>query len=233
MDTIKILLGATVALLFAAVVLSWNNMRQGVAGAKPEELARVHQQLAELELENQRLATERELQNLRTATPTAAVPGAPTTPATPARTDRMADLEARLAETEAKLAETETEKGKAERDAQVAKNEAGLIAQRDLESRDKTLRRARQIKDALLIARVKEFIESEEVGSYAVVEIERPENVQPGCMLGVRRNTGILGQVRIDEVTGTEAVANPVAGTFLGGPVDLKPGDELIIPPPF
>lgn len=231
MDTIKILLGATVALLFAAVVLSWNNMKRGVENAPPEELARVKRQLAELELENQRLATERELDKLRVATPPNNDADAVTT--TAVKTDKMSELEARLAETEAKLAEAAAAKDKAERDATVAEGEAGLIAQRDLESRDKELRRARQIKDALLIARVKEFVENEEVGSFAVIEIDRPDNVQPGTVLGVRRNTGILGQVRVDDINGNEAIANPVAGTFFGGNIDLKPGDELIVPPPF
>lgn len=227
MDTIKILLGATVALLFAAVVLSWNNMKRGVENASPEELARVRQQLAELELENQRLATEKELENLRTANPPAAEP------TRPVQADKMEQLEARLAETEARLAEASTEKEKAERDATVAQKEAGLIAQRDLESRDKELRRARQIRDALLIARIKEYVENEELGSFVVIEIERPDNVQAGSVLGVRRNTGILGQVRVDQVNGNEAIANPVGGTFFSGNIDLKPGDELIIPPAF
>ena len=230
MDTIKILLGATVALLFAAVVLSWSNMKHGVAGASPDELTRVRQQLAELDKESQHLATERELQNLRASNQAATEA---TTAAKPARSDKMAELEARLAETEAKLAETETDKGKAQRDAKVAEKEAGLIAQHEIESHDKQLRRARQIKDALLIAKVKQYVENQEVGSFAVIEIERPENVQPGSVLGVRRNTGILGQVKVGEVTGSEAVANPVISSFQGAPVDLKAGDELIIPPPF
>jgi len=228
MDTIKILLGATVALLFAAVALSWSNMKN--ASTSPEELTRVRQQLVDLDLETQRLATERELQNLRTASPP---PSETATAAKPARTDKELELEERLAEAQAKLAETETQKGKAERNAKVAEKEAGFIAQHDLEGRDKQLRRARQIKDALLIARIKQFVVNEEVGSFAVIEIERPENVQTGATLGVRRNTGILGQVRIGEITGTEAVANPVASSFQGGPVDLKAGDELIIPPSF
>ena len=229
MDTIKILLGATVALLLAAVVLSWKNLQHNVDQAPPDELARVRKQLTELEVENQRLATERELQNLRGANPAGGEAAVVPVP----RTDKMAELEKRLADTEDKLAATQADKEKSERDAKVAKDEAGLIAQRDLEKRDKELRRARMIADAMVMATVKEFVQNDQVGSFAVIEIQRPENVQPGTILAVRRKTGILCQLRVDEITGKEAVANPLQGTSFGSSIDLQPGDELIVPPAF
>ena len=51
MNTMKFLLGATVALLFGAIVVSWQGMKQNVKNATPEELAVVKQQLEELKQE--------------------------------------------------------------------------------------------------------------------------------------------------------------------------------------
>jgi len=224
----KILLGATVALLLAAVVLSWQKMREDNRNVSPEEIARVEAQISQLQLEQERLKAERQLREIRTGT-TAITTGAGAPPAT----GHVADLENKLAETQAKLAEAEATADKAERDADVAQDEAGLIAQRDLESRDKELRRARQISQALLIATVTEYVEDENIGSFAVIDIKLPDNVQSGIVLDIRRNTGILGKLKVGDISGREAIANPIPESFLGGSIEVQPGDELIIPPPF
>ncbi len=235
MDTMKILLGATVALLLAAVVLSWQQMRERSAHPAPDDLARVEQQIAELRLEQQRLEAERELQALRAqpAPAPAAAAAADTEPAAAPGGDKISELEERLRDAEQQLAAKTDETAKLERDKEVAENEAGLIAQVDLERRDKELRRARQISQALLIATVVEYVENPDVGSFAVIEIQRPENVQSGTVLDLRRNTGILGKLRVGDITGSEAIANPIPESFQGGSVQIQPGDELIIPPPF
>ncbi len=232
MDTMKILLGATVALLLAAVVLSWQQMRERSAHPAPDDLARVEQQIAELRLEQQRLEAERELQALRAQPAPAAA--ADTEPAAAGSgADKISELEERLRDAEQQLAAKSDETAKLERDKEVAENEAGLIAQVDLERRDKELRRARQISQALLIATVVEYVENPDVGSFAVIEIQRPENVQSGTVLDLRRNTGILGKLRVGDITGSEAIANPIPESFQGASVQIQPGDELIIPPPF
>lgn len=229
MDTMKILLGATVALLLAAVVLSWQKMQEDNRNVSPEEITRVEQQITQLRLEQERLKAEKQLRDIRTeaATTPTSVSTAPPAP------DKVIELETKLAETEARLAEAEAETSKAARDASVAQDEAGLIAQRNLESRDRDLRRARQISQALLIATVTEFVEDENLGSFAVISVQRPESVQAGSVLDVRRNTGILGKLTVGEVSGNEAIANPIPESFLGGRIEIQPGDELIIPPPF
>ena len=238
MDTMKILFGATIALLLAAVVLSWQKMREDSANAPAEEVARVQAEIQQLKVEQQRLEAERELRALRASTPVTTapavtVPGNPlantpgqAAPSTTSRPDRTTELEQQLQEAKEKAAKLEREK-------KVAQDEAGLIAQRDLEKRDEGLRRARLIKQALLIATVKEYVENPDVGSFATIRIERPENVQPGTILDIRRNTGILGKVKVGEIMGDEAIANPLPESFMGGPVEIRPGDELILPPPF
>lgn len=223
----KILLGATVALLLAAVVLSWKKMQEDNRNASPEEIARVEQQITQLQLEQERLKAEKQLRAVRADAATSGTAAAPPTPG------RMAELEAKLAEANARIAEATATADKAERDAEVAEGEAGLIAQRDLESRDRDLRRARQISQALLIATVTEYVEDENIGSFAVIDIKRPDSVNLGTVLDIRRNTGILGKLKVGEVSGNEAIANPIPESFLGGTIEIQPGDELIIPPPF
>ena len=48
-DTMKLLLGATVALLLGALAVSWQGMRRGVENASPDEIARLKKQVTEAE----------------------------------------------------------------------------------------------------------------------------------------------------------------------------------------
>ena len=57
-----------------------------------------------------------------------------------------------------------------------------------------------------------------------------PEQVQPDTILAIRRKTGILGQLKVTSIEGTEAVASPLPGF---GPIQPEAGDELILPPRF
>ncbi len=46
----------------------------------------------------------------------------------------------------------------------------------------------------------------------------------------IRRKTGILGQLKVSDVTAEGAIANPLPGF---GPIQPKVGDELILPPQY
>jgi hypothetical protein len=223
MDTMKILLGATVALLLGALVMSWNGLNRAVANPQSEEFARYKQDMEMLKLDIERLKTENKATELRYQT----APPAPVTVVSPS----AAELEAtkiRLAEKEAELQQLEIEKQKAERDKKLSQDEAGEAYTRQAESRDLELRRARQISQALVMGKVKEYVESAEVGDIVVIEVLMPEQVQPGVILGIRRNTGILAQIKVTEVTSEGAIGSPLAGF---GPAKPEVGDELILPP--
>jgi hypothetical protein len=222
MDTMKLLLGATIALLLGALALSWNSMNTGVKNAPPDELARLRKQITELRIEQDKLQLERQMQQLKASAPLAPTP-----------TSNAAEIEemrAKVAANEAALAQIEAERQRAERDAKVAQDEEGLLSQRELEKGDQELRRARMIGEALLIGRVSEYVEDAEYGGFITLEILMPEQVQPGTILAIRRKTGILGQLKVSEVTAEGAIANPLPGF---GPVNPKVGDELILPPQF
>jgi hypothetical protein len=224
MDTMKLLLGATIALLFTALVLSWTQTRQRIANTPQDELQRLSQQIAELRIEQERFQLEREARQYRGQQPVTG--GMPyQQPADPG----VEAMKAELATKEAALRALEEEKARAERNARVAEEEAGLLGQRNVERGDGEMRRARMIRDALLVARIKGFTE-DEFGAFCAIELLMPDNLQPGMTLAIRRNTGILGHVQITTIEGMEGIASPMPGF---GPVDPQPGDELIIPPPF
>lgn len=114
--------------------------------------------------------------------------------------------------------------------ASTFRDEAGLIGQRELEKNDNELRRARLIRDALLIARVSEYVTDPQIGNFITIDVVMKEQVQEGVILAIRRKTGILGQVKVTEVTPEGAIASPMPGF---GQIPPEVGDELIIPPHF
>jgi hypothetical protein len=220
MDTMKLLLGATIALLLGALAVSWQGMKTGVLNTPPDEFARLQKQIKELRAEQDNLKLQRDLQLLRSS---------PTE--TPATTS-SAELEAmklQVAQNKRALEEIELQKIEA-RDKKIAQDEEGLIAQRGLEGNDGELRRARMISEALLIGRIKEYVEDAQMGGFVTFDVLMPEQVQAGVVVAIRRKTGILGQLRVSEVSAEGAIANPLPGF---GQVKPQVGDELILPPQY
>jgi hypothetical protein len=222
MDTLKILLGATVALLLGALAVSYKNLGTPPKAAAKSEQAEILRQIEELRLEQDRLQMEKQRMLLQQA----AAPA-------PSPVDNAAAIAAAAAEREAmqrQIDELQKEKEKAERDAEVADREAAFVGGKMLEGRDQEARRARMIRDSLVIGRIKEWVEDPQFGGFATVEVIMPDNVQPGTVLCIRRNTGILGRLRVGEMSIEGAIANPI-GTF----PEARPqaGDELILEPPF
>ena len=82
--------------------------------------------------------------------------------------------------------------------------------------------------DPEIDSRISQYEMNPEVGGFAIIEVVLPEHVQVGTILAIRRNTGVLGQVTITDITADGAIGNPMPGF---GPVDPQAGDELIIPP--
>jgi len=89
-------------------------------------------------------------------------------------------------------------------------------------------RRANLIKSALVMAHITEY---DNVNKIAGIEIDRVGNVNTGDVLGIRRNSGIIGRLTIGMIERNQGVADPISGSFMGGNIEIKPGDELILPP--
>ena len=173
MDTMKLLLGATVALLLGAIA-------PGVKQSPPDEIARLKAQVAERRKEQDKLQLEKQIQQLKSATAPSPTPAA-----------NAAEIEAmktQLEANQAALAQLEAEKANAARDAKVAQDEEGLLGQRELENADVELKRARMIGQALLIGRVKEFVDAE-FGGCVTFEGLMPEVIEPGNDNGGGNNT--------------------------------------------
>lgn len=216
----KLLLGATVALLLAAIAWSWKDMNTSV-GNSPDELQRLQRRVTELEQQHEKAQLERQIQQLKSTTPD--------NPAGPANAEELEALKAQLEANKAALAQLESEK--AERDAKLAKDEQLVMEGKALENRDGELRRARLIADALLIGKVVEYVKDPEYGGFITFDVLMPDQVQPGStVLAIRRNNAILSQFKVTDVTPEGGIANPLPGF---GPVEPKKGDELILPPQF
>jgi TolA-binding protein len=218
MDTMKLLLGATIALLLGALAVSWQGMNQGVKNTPPDEIARLQKQVKELRAEQDNLKMQRDLQQLRSESVQ-----------TPANSELEA-MKLQLAQNKRALEEMELRKEAEARDKKVAQDEEGLLAQRGLEGKDSELRRARMISDALLVGRIKEYVEDAQYGGFVTFEVLMPEQIQTGVIVAIRRKTGILGQLKVSDITPEGAIANPLPGF---GPVKPQVGDELILPPQY
>ena len=223
MDTIKLFLGTIIALLLAALVMSWHGMQQGVKNTPADEYERLRKQIDALREDQNRLAIEKQLQQGNaTLANTAAVPAATSA--------ELAITKQQLKESEAMRLALAEEKTKAERNAKVSDNENILLTQRELEKKNILARETRLISQALLVAKVKEYVEDAQSGNFVTLEVIMPDQVQQNTILAIRRNTGILGQLKITNVEGGGAVASPLPGFGTVAPV---PGDELILPPRF
>ncbi len=220
MDTMKVLLGATIALLLGALAVSWQGMKTGVANSPASELARLKKQVKELQAEQDKLRDERDIRQLRSETGSIPTPGS-----------NSAEIERMKNEMEAgKAAIRKLEEDRLAREASVKNAEELEMDKRGVEDKDKELRRARMISEALLIGKVSEFVEDAQYGGFVTFSVLMPEQVQTGTILAIRRKTGILGLLKVSDVTAEGAIANPLPGF---GPVNPTVGDELILPPQY
>ncbi|MCX6880567.1 MAG: hypothetical protein NTW21_43190 [Verrucomicrobia bacterium] len=219
----KLLLGTIIALLLAALVMSWNGMQLGVKNTPADEIERLSKQIDALREDQHRIALEKQLLQTNAAL---AVPVAPPT----TTSDELEAMKLQVKENREKLAAMAEEKTKAERDAKVSDSENLELVRDGLEKSNSLAREARLISQALMVGKVKEYVEDAQYGGFATLEVLLPEQVQQNTILAIRRNTGILGQLKITSIEGTEAVASPLPGF---GTIPPKPGDELILPPRF
>lgn len=87
-------------------------------------------------------------------------------------------------------------------------------------------RRMKLVNQAMIMAQVKQFFPQDGFASLSIINFE---NVQKGVTLALRRNGGIVGQMYVSTVEGSEAIADAIPHTFLGGKIDIQAGDELIL----
>jgi len=107
---------------------------------------------------------------------------------------------------------------KAKIDAEIAENKAPPV----------TDARLLLISQALVMATVNHYDEASRI---TLLDLARPQNVTNGQILGIRRKqSGIIGRVKIDRIQNGQAFADPIPESFFGG-VEIRVGDELIVIP--
>jgi len=209
-DTIKILLGAIVALLLGALVMSWKNFQTAERNEPKEKLFEVQRQIEELRQQQEDLRQIRERVTGTAPALAEATNPLETTPAPP-QVD-LAEIEAASS-----LADPPT----AESVPQPQDTPAPLMPAVD---------RAQAIASAPVVAKIAEWVEDPALGVIVTLTVTDPAIVKSGSILCVRRNSGILGRLKVGEITPEGAVAETQSNFDALKP---KPGDELIIEPPM
>jgi hypothetical protein len=223
MNMMSVLLGATGLLLVAALILSFGSMNRDVKD-EPSQ-----QEIAALRSEVEVLrAAEGELRLLRHQKSNSTAILSNPSASNIAEANSQAALAAENAILKDELEAAKTEAAVQADQVAIYKDEVEVVTQHQVEANDRSQRQARIIKEALLIATVTEWSPGD---GFAVLSVQRHESAQEGTVLAIRRNTGIIGQLKISSLYNDGAVADPIPGTFLGGSLDIKPGDQLIIPP--
>lgn len=209
MDTIKILLSLTVALLLGALAMSWKGFQQDQKETPPSELAEVQRQIDQIRVERERLKLERERLMLGNVGG-----GSSTLPApmrAPVPVPAVPPMEV--------IPEAPAEAPPAALPPPPADEPVPALPGMD--------ERAKKIAGAAAVAKITEWVEDPQLGSFATIEVKDPE-LKAGTVICVRRNNGILGRLKVAEVTPDGGIAN-AQGQFPG----VKPvvGDDLILEP--
>ena len=208
MDTIKILLSLTVALLLGALAMSWKGFQQDQKETPPGELAEVQREIEQIRVERERLKLERErLLMGDLAGRAAAVPDPVPVP----NYTEVPPL--------AVIPEPSYDAPPAALPPPPANPPPAVLAGGD--------DRAKKIAAAAVVAKITEWVEDPQLGSFATIEVKDPA-LRVGVTICVRRNSGILGRLKVAEVTPEGGIANAM-GQFPG--VKPKVGDELILEP--
>lgn len=223
MNSIKFLIGVTFALLITGIVLSYKTMKQ-------------NEITDPIAAEIQRLEAYKNELTAKLEQPTGGAQSPTHTPYTPSATESLesaAEMQATkeaLERTRQELEQLRARADKAEEKADLANNEAGALAAEVMDQREPSTARANSISQALLMARISSYDKEQQIAS---IFLERPDDVVTGMILGIRRNAGIAGRVKVGTIQGDRAIADPIPGSFFDGEIDLQEGDELIVPPDF
>lgn len=206
----KIIIIATFSLLIAGLIISFNSMKdKEISDPNELEIARLEKRIAQLESAQTKPA-QNELGFTEALAQTTALEEAA----------RAQSIQAELERTRAEMAKLKNEN--AEKEA--------IITEQDNAAPIKKNGRANLVVTALTMARISEYNSEAKM---AEIQIEHIGNVNTGDILGIRRNSGIIGRVVVGTVDRDRGVADPIPGSFMNGDINIQVGDELILPPQF
>lgn len=229
MNTTNILLGTTSLLLVVGFALSFGGFSKGrESETSKDEIAELRADLAKIDAEDRAF----ELSRLR-AISTPYLPPAPVNPiplpvATVAPDPISADLAAVIKDQQDKIdaLEDENEELAVEKNGLKVENEQ--INAEKKGAQDEQRMAAFRIKNALTMGTVSSA--SKEYGQ-VIFTPSASGHFQPGKILAVRRNTGIIGKIQIDRLddSGDYVASMRPQGYSPDGFPDIQPGDTIII----
>lgn len=229
MNTTNILLGITSLLLLVGFVLSFGNFSQSRASDSDKE------QIAELRAKLEKLDAEErafELTRLRAISPSSTLP-----PSSSLEKNLMAepealaisdDMQAIIQSQQEKIDALESEKETLTVENTTLTKENEEIFQEKKENQDEQRIAAFRVKNALTMGTV---TSASKENALVIFTPTQSTNFQPGRVLAVRRNTGIVGKIiidRLDESGDYVATMRPHGYSPDGYP-DIQPGDTIII----
>ena len=203
MNVVTVLIGVSAVTLVGVVAYSFGSMKREVA-AQPDEKEQLRRELAEL----RQLVVTKQAQDQRA--------------------DDHSSAQAEMQVLKDELEALKAEQTYALQQAQEELNAPPAIPAIDPKTEMRLERRAKVVANAMIMAQVDEFFPDD---GFASIKVINYEAVQVGVKLGIRRQTGIVGQLEITTVEGLEAIGDALPHTFLGDTIDIRPGDELILPP--
>ncbi|MFT6238709.1 MAG: hypothetical protein ACI9NQ_000226 [Paracoccaceae bacterium] len=226
MNTTNILLGTTSLLLVVGFALSFSGFSKGRdSESNKEELAELRTQLAKIDAEDRAFERSRLRARSGPYLPPAPInpistPVAPVAPAPPADMDAISKLQDKI-----DALEDENEVLANEKEG-LEKESVEINAERK-GAQDKQKMAAFRIENALTMGTVSSA--SKEYGQ--VIFTPSPSGqFQPGKILAVRRNTGIIGKIQIDRLddSGDYVASMRPHGYSPDGFPDIQPGDTII-----
>ncbi len=253
MNTVRILICATFALLVAALVHSYTSKDPGTAKQTTVEkvnqdlsIRELRQELESLKLENQR---KRNLyssspiynnpfpsdyssptlipSNLNNANPAFVNPLAQNTATVAQPSGEMID---KLAEQAKEIAHLKALQAAANAENDMLNQEAEIIQGEILNDEPPVdAARAAVIANALVMATVQVY---DPASGILVLDLVRPQNISPGQILGIRRGDtgGIIGRINMGRMENMIGYADPIAESFFGD-IDIQAGDAIIVAP--
>gem|GEM_PF-488897 len=220
--------------LIAALFFSISGLKSEDSSAQKEELMKEIVALRE-ETETLRLQSALRQQPIIAPVSTYQAPPVATTTPTPPAADKEDDTSEALAELQRQLAEQEEEnealvkeKEKAERKQGVAEQEASMAWKERTKAQQKMERERKRVEIAMKMGTI--MAVNVEYG-FVVFQPARGQQFQSGQTLGIRRNSGILGQIVVRQEENGDYIADLKANAYAGGYPAAQEGDEIIILP--
>jgi len=241
MNTTGFLLGMMTIMVLIAFITSFGGIQFGNNNQPNEEREKLRSEIAELQQESAKLRLQAALQRAPLPYNSPAPYVAPTNtstistsppavekPLTQELSSEIDELKKQLAEQEETNAALEETNEKVERQKNVAEKEASMAWSERTKVQQKQERERRRIEIALTMGTV-QAVNSE----YGFLTFRPSPNQQfsRGQTLGIRRNSGVLGQIIIDREQEGDYIANIKPNAYAGGIPPIQEGDEVIVLP--